>query len=169
MQLAQSVSRHATENNVEERLFLHLAHTSCTAPSVSLINMFDKITTLAVVMVVVMVIALNIDIVATSPVKPPHSLASVQASTLLGNVGQQHRQPRSVTNLVDPSCKGRYDRDAWNELCHVCEDCDNLRREFEFQAKCRDGCFASEVFVDCLYDLGKDVDLYLEMASSLRG
>uniref|UniRef100_A0A0P4W6K6 Uncharacterized protein n=1 Tax=Scylla olivacea TaxID=85551 RepID=A0A0P4W6K6_SCYOL len=164
MQLAQSVSRHATENNVEERLFEHLTLASCTAPSVSLINMFDKITTLAVVMLVVMVIALNIDGGAAGPVKPRHNPVSTG-----GDAGQQHRRSRRATDLVDTSCKGYYDRDTWNELHHLCEDCDNLYREFHFQAKCRNDCFASDVFATCLTDLGKNVEIYQAMAASLRG
>nr|QPO25059.1 crustacean hyperglycemic hormone protein [Callinectes arcuatus] len=118
----------------------------------------SHIPTMALVMTVVMVTVMNGG--AASPVKPPHSL---------GDAGQQHRRAKRDTDLVHDSCKGYYDRDTWNELSHVCEDCDNLYREFGFQEKCKRGCFASELFVTCLYALGKDVEIYQDMATSLRG
>lgn len=130
--------------------------------------MVDKIPTVTVVMVVVLVIALTIDGGAGSPVQPRQSLALAQASAL-GGAGQHHRRSRSIVGLIDPSCKGYYDRGILNTLSYVCEDCDNLYREFGFQAKCRSDCFASDLFTTCLVALGKNVEEYLAMAASVRG
>nr|UQI50345.1 hyperglycemic hormone [Callinectes toxotes] len=96
------------------------------------------------------------------------SLKSDAVTPLRGFEGEASH-PLEKRQIYDSSCKGVYDRAIWNELSHVCEDCDNLYREFGFQEKCKRGCFASELFVTCLYALGKDVEIFQDMAASLRG
>ncbi|XP_076066853.1 molt-inhibiting hormone-like [Oratosquilla oratoria] len=56
-------------------------------------------------------------------------------------------------SLFDATCMGSYDRQMYKQLDRVCDDCYNLYRKPYVQVECRRGCFANDVFEQCLYDL----------------
>ncbi|XP_064085676.1 crustacean hyperglycemic hormone B-like [Macrobrachium nipponense] len=55
--------------------------------------------------------------------------------------------------ILDPTCKGIFDRGLLKKLEKVCEDCYNVYRKPYVAVECRSNCFGNLIFRQCLDDL----------------
>nr|ARN17954.1 CHH1 precursor [Crangon crangon] len=62
-----------------------------------------------------------------------------------------HSLPKRA--VADPTCRGIYDRELFEKLDRVCDDCYNLYRKAYVDVNCRSNCYGNYVFRQCLNDL----------------
>lgn len=66
---------------------------------------------------------------------------------------------------IPEDCQGRYDTGLYSRLESVCEDCYNLYKLPEVHQMCRQDCFGTVNFQNCLQMLLLPPEDYLNMAS----
>ncbi|XP_047483662.1 crustacean hyperglycemic hormone 6-like [Penaeus chinensis] len=76
---------------------------------------------------------------------------------------------RRKRQVFDASCKGIYDRKLWAKLNNACLDCQNIYRgNPAIEGECRENCFGTGVFYECIRDLKLPAKNYLYFAELLR-
>nr|ANQ38667.1 CHH preproprotein [Thysanoessa inermis] len=83
------------------------------------------------------------------------NLEPMSTGAMVKLLGGASSPQNSITkrSIFDPSCKGFYNREIFQKLNRVCDDCYNLYRDASVGVKCKSDCFGNPVFEQCLYDL----------------